>query len=109
MRISFRLVPVELAVFNDGAAKGCTVAADEFGGGVDDYIQAVFQRTEEVRGGKGIIDEHRQMMGMGNVADSIKVGNIDGRVAQGFNIHGLSFSVMAASISSGWSGFTNLV
>lgn len=50
MRISFRLVPVELAVFNDGAAKGCTVAADEFGGGVDDYIQAVFQRTEEVRG-----------------------------------------------------------
>lgn len=65
------------------------MAADEFGGGMDDYVKAMFQRTEEVRGGKGIVDEHRQMMGMGNVADGVKVGDIDGRVAQGFDVHSL--------------------
>ena len=89
MGISFRLVPVEFAVFNDGAAQGGSMAADEFGGGMDDYVKAMFQRTEEVRGGKGIVDEHRQMMGMGNVADGVKVGDIDGRVAQGFDVHSL--------------------
>ena len=87
VRISFRLIPVELAIFNDGAAQCGAVAADEFGGGVYDYIQAMFQWTEEIWSSEGVIDDHRQAMSVSNVADGIEVRDIDGRISQSFDVY----------------------
>ena len=89
MRVSFRLVPVELAIFYDRAAQGRTVATDEFRGGVHHDIQTMFQRTEEIRRREGIINDDRQAVGMSNIADGIEVRDIDGRIPQCFDIDGL--------------------
>ena len=101
VRVSFRLVPVELAIFYDRAAQGRTVAADEFRGGMNHDIQTMFQWTEEIRRRKGIINDDRQTVGVSNVADGIEVRDIDGRIPQRFDINGLCLCVIAASISSG--------
>ena len=101
VRVSFRLVPVELAIFYDRAAQGRTVATDEFRGGVNHDIQTMFQWTEEIRRREGIINDDRQAVGVSNVADGIEIRDIDGRIPQRFDIDCLVFSVIAASISSG--------
>ena len=89
VRISFRLIPVELSVFDNSTAQGSSMTTNKFSGRMNNYIKAMFQRPEEIGGGKSIINEYRQMMGMSNVTDCIKIRNIDSRVAQRFNVYSL--------------------
>ena len=53
----FAVVPGEFAGFNDDAAHGGAVAADEFGGGVDNDVGAVFDGAAEVGRGKGVVND----------------------------------------------------
>lgn len=62
------------------------MSADEFRGRVNHDIQTMFQWTEEVWGREGIIDDDRQSMSMSNVTDGIEVRDIDGRIAECFDI-----------------------
>ncbi len=80
VRVSFRLVPVELAIFYDRAAQGRTVTADKFRGGMNHDIQTMFQWAEEIRRREGIINDDRQAVGVSNVADGIEVRDIDGPI-----------------------------
>ena len=74
--------PVEFAVFNDQAAQGRAVAADEFRSRMDDDVSAVFERTEEERRSEGVVNDDRKAVFVGDVCDGFEVRNIDGRVAK---------------------------
>ena len=69
------------------------MAADEFRSRVDDDVSAVIERTEEVRRSKGIVDDDRQAVFMGNGSDGFEVGNVDGRIAEAFEVDGLGLVV----------------
>ena len=80
------LGPVELAAFDDHTAEGGAVAADELGGGLDHHVGAVLQRAEQVRGGEGVVDDHRQMMLVGDGGDGFEVRQVGVRIAEGLEV-----------------------
>ena len=51
------VAPVEPAAFDDHAAQGGAVAAEELGGGVDHDVRAVLDRPHEVRRAQGGVDD----------------------------------------------------
>ena len=62
------------------------MAADELGRGLDHDVGAVLQRAEQVRGGEGVVDDHRQMMLVGNCGDGLEVGQVGVRIAEGLEV-----------------------
>ena len=78
--------PVELAAFHDHAAEGGAVAADELGGGFHNDVGAVLQRAEQVRGGEGVVHDHRQVVLVGDGGDGLEVGQVGVRVAEGLEV-----------------------
>ena len=78
--------PVEVAAFHDHTAEGGAVAADELGCGFDHDISAVLQRAEQVRGGEGVVDDHRQMMLVGDGGDGFEVRQVGVRIAEGLEV-----------------------
>ena len=79
-------VPVELAAFDDHTAEGGAVAADELGGGLDHDVSAVLQRAEQVRGGEGVVHNHRQVVLVGDFGDGFEVRQVGVRVAEGLEV-----------------------
>ena len=69
------------------------MTADEFRSRMDDDVGTVVERTEEVRCGKGVVDDDRQAVFMGNGCDGFKIRNIDGRIAEAFEVDGLGLVV----------------
>ena len=85
-------VPVELAAFDDHTAEGGAVAADELGGGLDHDVSAVLQRAEQVRGGEGVVHNHRQVVLVGDFGDGFEVRQVGVRVAEGLEVDELWYS-----------------
>src|SRR5690606_42040993 len=61
-RILARLRPVEGAAGNNDAADGITLAADELGKRMDDYVCAMLYRADEVGRSKRVVHNQRQAM-----------------------------------------------
>ena len=78
--------PVKVAAFHDHTAEGGAVAADELGCGFDHDISAGLQRAEQVRGGEGVVDDHRQMMLVGDGGDGFEVRQVGVRIAEGLEV-----------------------
>ena len=64
------------------------MAADEFRCRMEDDIAAVFKGTEEIRCSEGIIYENGDTVFMSDFGNGFKIRNVDGRVAQAFEVHG---------------------
>ena len=62
------------------------MAADKLGRGVDDNVGAVLQRTEQIRGAEGVIDDNRQAMFLGNLGNGVDVGDIGVGIAERLEI-----------------------
>ena len=88
-----RASPVKFAVFNDEAAEGRAVAADEFRSRMDDDVSTVFERAEEERRSKGVVDDDRKAVVVCDFGDSFEVRNVDGRVAEAFEVNGFGLVV----------------
>ena len=82
-------LPVKGAAVHNDAAQGGTVAADKLCGGMDHYIRAVLDGTDQVRSSEGVVDDQRQTVLMGNLRNGIDVGDVAVGVSQGFQIDGL--------------------
>ena len=80
------LSPVEVAAFHDDTTQRGAVAADELGRGLDHDVGAVLQRAEQVRGGEGVVDDHRQMMLVGDCGDGLEVGQVGVWIAEGLEV-----------------------
>ena len=86
LRILARSLPVKVAAVDDHAAKRGAVTTDELCRGVNDDVGTVLQRTEQVRGAKGIVHNDRQAVLVGNLGDCVDVGDIGVGVAQRLQI-----------------------
>ena len=53
-----------------------------------DNVCTMFKRTEQERGGKGVVHQNRNTMCVGNIGNGFKVRDIDGRIAKAFQING---------------------
>ena len=69
------------------------MAADEFRCRVDDDIAVVVQRAEQVGRSEGVIYDDRQTVAVGDFGNSFEVRDVDGRVAQAFDVDGLGLVV----------------
>ena len=84
-RILARLRPVEGAAIDDGAADRIAVAADEFGQRMHDDIGAVFDRPHQIGRGQRVVDDQRQAMLAGDVADLLDVDEDAARIGETFD------------------------
>ena len=75
--------PVESASLYDDPTQGGAVAAYELRGGLHDHIRPVLQRPEQVRGGKGVINDNRQVVSMGDRGYGLEIRQIGVGVAEG--------------------------
>ena len=82
-------LPVKFAAVHDDAAQRGAVAADELGGRVDDDVRAVLDGTDEVRGAKGVINDQRQAVLVGDGRDGVDVGDVAVGVAQSLEVDSL--------------------
>ena len=72
--------PVEATGFDDDAAEGGPVAAEELGGRVDDDVGAPLDGAVEVRRRDRRVDDQRQVVGVGDLGQALEVGDLTGRV-----------------------------
>ena len=59
LRILAARLPIEVTAVDDHTAQRGAVAADELGCGVDDDVGTMLQRTEQIRGAEGVVDDNR--------------------------------------------------
>ena len=52
-------LPIEVTAVDDHTAQRGAVAADELGCGVDNDVGTMLQRTEQIRGAEGVVDDNR--------------------------------------------------
>ena len=74
--------PVKLAAVNDNAAESCSVTADKLCCRMNYDICAVLNRTEEIRSGKGAVDNERNLVCVSDLSKCIDIGNITVGVAE---------------------------
>ena len=65
------------------------MATDELGGGVNDYVSAVLNGTDQIGRAEGVVDDQRQAVLMGDLGDGVDIGDIRVGVAQRLDIDGL--------------------
>ena len=74
------------------------MAADELGGGFHNDVGAVLQRAEQVRGGEGVVHDHRQVVLVGDGGDGLEVGQVGVRVAEGLEVDELGSHDVVAGL-----------
>ena len=82
-------IPVELAAVHDAAAHGGSVAVHVLGGGMGDDIRAPLEGTAVDGGGKGVVHDQGDAMGMGGLGELFDVQHGQGRVGDGLAEDGL--------------------
>ena len=65
------------------------MTADEFCGGVNNYICAVLKRTNKVGRAEGVVNNKRQTVRMSDFCKLVNIRNITVWITQGFNIYRL--------------------
>ena len=83
-RIFTGSLPVKSTAVYNHAADGCTVSADEFCCRMYDDISTIFDRTDQIRCGKGRIHNQRNIMGMSHFGDSLQIDHVGVRIAKSF-------------------------
>ena len=86
-------LPVELARVDDQAAEGGAVAADELGGGVDDDVGAPLDGPHQGRGGRGVVDDQREAIFVGDGGELLDVGHVELGIAQRLGVERAGFGV----------------
>ena len=74
--------PVELSTVNDDTAKSRSMTADELGGGMNHDVGAVFQRANQVRRSEGVVDDHRNLVLVGDFRNSLNVRDVGIGIAE---------------------------
>ena len=90
VRVAFG-IPLEFARIDNDSAEGGSVPADELGGGMDDDVGAVFDRTDQIRGSEGVVDDQRNVVRVRQFGERLDVGNVAVRVAERFDEDGFGF------------------
>ena len=67
------LPPVEAAGFDDHAAHGVAVAADELRGRVEHEVGAVIEGPAEVGRGHRVVDDQRHAVALGDLGDRLEI------------------------------------
>ena len=88
-----RSCPVELAGVHDHAANGGAVAAEKLGGRVDDDVGAPLDGPHQGRRWRGVVDNQRQTVLVGDGGELFDVGNVELRIAQRFGVDGAGLVV----------------
>ena len=86
LRVLSARLPVKVAAIDNHAAQRGAVAANELGCGVDDDVGTMLQRTEQIRGAEGVIDDNRQTVLLGDLGDGVDVGDVGVGVAERLEI-----------------------
>ena len=81
-------LPVEFTAVYDHTAKSSSMAADEFGCGMNNDVCAVLDRTNEVWSCEGIIDNQRNLVLMCNFCKCFDIYNIGVRISEGLDVDG---------------------
>ena len=79
-------LPIEVTAVDDHTAQRGSVATDELGCGVDDDVGTVLQRTEQIRGTEGVVDDNRQTVLLGDLGNGVDVGDVGVGVAERLEI-----------------------
>jgi hypothetical protein len=80
--------PVEAAGINDDTAQRIAMPADAFRGGVHDDIGTEFDRTQQVRGRNGVVDDQRDAVPVRQVGKRLQVSDLSRWVGDGFGEDG---------------------
>ena len=78
-----RCLPVEFSRINDNSSDGGAVDADELGGGVHYYVGSVLYRAEQERRSKGVVNDKRDVVSVGDVSHCLYVYEVGVGVAEG--------------------------
>ena len=92
-RIFARFRPVEGAAVDDDAADRIAVAADEFGQRMDDDVGAMLDRPHQIGRGQRVVDDQRQAVLAGDVADLLRCRRNAARIGQALDEDGLGLVV----------------
>ena len=79
-----RCGPVEFARIHDHTTCDGAVARHVFGHRMHNERRAMFDRTAEIRGRRGVIDDHRNASRVCNRSNCVEVGDIAAGVCDGF-------------------------
>ena len=79
--------PIEIATVHNHSSQARSMSADKFGGGMNNNIGPVLDRTDQVRCTERIIHYQRNIMTMGHLRHSIDIGNIRIGITERFDIH----------------------
>ena len=85
-RISAGGSPVKASAVYNNSAEGRAVTADKLGGGMNDYVRAVLERTDKVGCAEGVVDNERQAVRVGDLCQSVDVGDVAVGIAEGLDV-----------------------
>ena len=74
--------PVELSTVHDDTAKSRSMTADKLGGGMNHDVGAVFQRTNQVGRSEGVVDDHRNLVLVGDFRNGLDVRDVGIGIAE---------------------------
>jgi len=88
------LAPVEVTGIDDDTTDGRAVAANPFGGGVNDDIGSVLDGLDEVSAGsKGVVHDQRNTRIVGDLCNGLEIGDVVLGVANTLDVDGLGLVV----------------
>ena len=82
LRILPGILPVKLSCFHDDTSQRCSVATQEFSGGVHHDVHAVLDGTDQVRCTEGIIYNERKSVPVRDLRDGIQIRDIAVGISQ---------------------------
>ena len=94
------LLPVKLSAINDDTTQRRTVTADKLGGRMHHDISSMFDRTNQVRCAKRIVDNQGDVMLMGYLSQCINIGHVTVRITEGLCIDRLGIGTNSSLDSS---------
>ncbi len=78
---------VEVPAIDHNPADARPVSTDEFGRAVGDHVRAPFERPEQIRRGKGVINQQDDLVLLGDFGHFFEGENRNIRIAEGFAIN----------------------
>ena len=84
--ITAAFFPVKFATFHNHATHCGPVAANEFGGRMDNHISAVIQWSNQVWGAKRVINNQDNAMFVSNLCNGFEINQINSRIPNTFDI-----------------------
>ena len=89
LRILPALLPIKLAGINNDTAQSGTMSTDELGCGMHYDIRTVLDRSDQIGGTEGIVDDNRKTMLMRKLRDGINIRDIRIGIAQCLHVYQL--------------------